>query len=48
MAPSIIEIFGGGKIMIRYAVTGSEEILIKNPRVTDAPIVGSIFPAEIG
>jgi hypothetical protein len=35
------------RFMIRYAVTGGEGILIKNPRVTYAPIVGSLFPAEI-
>lgn len=47
MATTIIEIFGAGTLMIRYAITGGEEIMIKNQRVTRAQIGGSIFAAEI-
>jgi hypothetical protein len=43
MATSFIEIFGAGTVNDPIC----EEILIKNPRVMYAPIVGSLFPAEI-
>jgi hypothetical protein len=33
--------------MIGYVIPGGEEILVKNQRVTDAQILGSLFPAEI-
>jgi hypothetical protein len=33
--------------MIRHAKIGGERIFIKNQRVTCAPIVGSLVPAEI-